>query len=81
MGDSTSARIFGDFFRNAAKLKCSKKDPHVKFMWCSQLPYDFHPSDMECDEELIELGLARRGIDPDYDPEEKTVLYDSMVER
>lgn len=78
MGDSTSARIFGNFFYHAAQLKLTKKDKLVKFMWEAQLPYDFHPSDMECDEELIELGLARRGIDPDYDPEEETVLYDSM---
>lgn len=76
MGDSTSAGIFGDFFCRAAQLKLTKDDKLVKFMWDAAPQYDFSPHDMECDAALIKLGLARRGIDPDYSEDEETTIYD-----
>ena len=76
MADRTSAEIFGTFFCRAAALKLGKKDKLVKFMWALRTEYDFSDYQMDCDEALIRLGLARRGIDPEYSEDEETVLYD-----
>ena len=45
-------------------------------MWALRSEYDFSDYQMESDEALIKLGLARRGIDPDYSEDEETTLYD-----
>lgn len=76
MADRTSAGIFGDFFCRAAALKLNKKDKLVKFMWALRTEYDFSDYQMESDDALIKLGLARRGIDPEYSEDEETTLYD-----
>ena len=76
MADRTSAGVFAQFFEKAAKLGLSKNDPLVRFMWKARLEYDFSDYQMESDDALIRLGLARRGIDPEYSEDEETTLYD-----
>lgn len=77
MADRTAAGIFGEFFDLAAGIK---QTPEVKrlalLMWCMTGGYDFSPDQMECDEALIKLGLAKRGVDPDYPEDGEVVLYD-----
>jgi hypothetical protein len=43
--------------------------------WKEQGSYDFAPYQMDCDEILMKLGLARRGIDPDYPKDGETIIY------
>lgn len=73
MADRSSAEIFGDVFHYLSKQSnepATKK--FAKFMWERKDHYDFSTYQMECDNALVKLGLAKRGQDADgYE----TVLY------
>jgi hypothetical protein len=75
MADRTSAGIFHRLFR---KLATDPTDQHrlwAREFWEEAKQYDFSWYQLECDEELLVLGLARRGIDPDYPHEGETIFY------
>lgn len=64
MSDRTSAGIFGDLFRFAAK----QNPPDTKLgkeLWKMQRGYDFSPCQMGADKELLKLGLATCAKDAD----------------
>lgn len=74
MADRTSACIFGYFFEEAARQGEIAR-PMVGFMWNLARDYDFHPCQMDCDEALLKLGLAKMGVHPDYPDDGEVVLY------
>lgn len=55
MSDRTSAEIYGGLFERLAQ--------QVREIWEEANCYDFHPLQMDCDDDLLFLGLARK--DPD----------------
>lgn len=77
MADRTSAGIFGDIFIYLAKQpKTPERDAFVAEMWKhSQGSYDFSNYQMGCDEALVKLGYARKGVDPDYPDDGEILLY------
>jgi hypothetical protein len=77
MADRTSAGIFGDvFIYLASQPKSPERDAFALEVWCqSQGNYDFSNYQMGADKALIELGLARRGVDPAWPDDGEVVLY------
>lgn len=75
MADRTSASVFCAVF----KLLASDPTPqHVAFartLWGHTYAYDFSSYQLECDEALIALGLARMGVDPEYPGDSPVMLY------
>lgn len=74
MSDRTSAEIFGNVFVLVARDTTLAKNPKGRNslalqLWEMSKGYDFGPSQMDCDEALIGLGLAREsGSDVEYGP-------------
>lgn len=71
MADRTAAEIFGNFFRMLAE------DPEKNMLYARRVygmteRYDFSACQMECDDTLMSLNLARSGVDEDG---EDRVLY------
>lgn len=60
MADRTSAEIYGGLFERLAK--------QLKEIWAEADCYDFHKCQMDCNDALLFLGLARK--EPDG-----TVIY------
>lgn len=84
MADRTSARIFGELFQWLADEAPDtiSRERLVQYLWEKQKRYDFSPCQMECDPEaLMKLGLARRGVDPEYPDEGEIVLYGPVQDR
>ncbi len=76
MSDRTSAGIFSGMFEYLAREPIS--DEALKFsrvLWEQQREYDFAPRQMECDKALIRLGLAKRGVSPEYPSDGEVTLY------
>ena len=70
MSDRTSAELFGRIFGLLASLKKEEKtDPqeiaHEFWEFLEKGSYDFAHYQMDCDEALIELGLAKEGKEVD----------------
>ena len=49
--------------------------PKYKKYWKMSREYDFSEYQMEADEALLKLGLARKGVDPDYPEDGDVMLY------
>lgn len=76
MADRTSAGLFGEIFAYlATQPQTPQRDAFA--LRCFQMTheYDFSSYQMGADDALITLGLARRGVDPDYPDEGETLLY------
>lgn len=58
MSDRTSASIFGQTFEYLAR-KPEQNREHALVFWERAKHYDFHPCQMECNEALVSLGLAK----------------------
>lgn len=71
MADRTSAELFGFMFTELASLPGTAD--LVKKLWRRSREYDFSDYQMNCDDALIALGLARRGTNPQYPDEELTI--------
>ena len=67
MADRTSAEIYGTIFRALASDKPVNKKALARKFWAESFGYDFSPYQMDCDEELVKLGLAKTVDHPDYD--------------
>lgn len=80
MADRTSAEIFGQIFELLAGDKPLDRRAFARQVWDMGLNYDFHWAQMGCNEALIKLDLARKGIDPDHPEEGETVLYGPVEE-
>lgn len=71
MADRTSAEVFGAVFDMAADYMPDDevRGRFVRRLWSLAQHYDFAHEQMECDEALVTLGLARREPDPEQDSE------------
>lgn len=75
MADRGSAFIYGSMFR---KLAADPTPQHVRWakaLWRDSFEYDFSPEQMYCDAALRKLGLAKRGLDPEYPEDGQTWIY------
>jgi hypothetical protein len=77
MSDRTSASLFADIFKILADHvpPGDERDALARRIWASTRDYDFSPYQMYADESLISLGLARRGVNPDWPDEGEVTLY------
>lgn len=74
MADRTSAELFGNIFKDLAKLKPSPWRAKTAQKYFKMIgAYDFSEYQMYADRALIELGLAHKGVNPDY-PEDGVVM-------
>lgn len=51
------------------------RDSLVEYFWNVRSKYDFSPYQMDCDDALVKLGLARLRIDPEYPNEPERMFY------
>lgn len=77
MADRTSAEIFSNVFELIVKYvpDSPERDEMALLFWNLSRGYDFSDNQMDCDEALRELGLARYGIDPDWPEDGEVLLY------
>jgi len=61
MADRTSAALFGKIFDLLAKNPSDENKAIAKEIWPMSCDYDFAPYQMNADESLIKLGLAKMG--------------------
>jgi hypothetical protein len=71
------ARIFGLIDQHVHDAETRQK--LAREFWRESHAYDFSPYQMSCDEVLMKLGLARRGVDPDYPEDGEATLYGPEV--
>jgi hypothetical protein len=75
MADRTSARLFGKIFELLAKNPTDEHKAIAKEIFAETANYDFSNYQMDVDNSLIALGIAKIGIDPE-DPEDgEIVIY------
>lgn len=77
MADRTSARLFGEVFEILSEHVPAgeSRDASARRFWALTQDYDFSPYQMYADDALLALGLARRGVDPDWPDDGEVVLY------
>ncbi|SKA29831.1 hypothetical protein SAMN04488128_103178 [Chitinophaga eiseniae] len=75
MADRTSARLFGKIFTLLAKNPTDEHKEIAKEIYGFTDDYVFSKYQMCVDEELILLGLARKGIRDDYPEDGEVVIY------
>lgn len=75
MADRTSARLFGKIFELLAKNPTDEHKAIAKEIFAETSDYDFSNYQMDADEPLIALGLAKKGIDPKYPEDGEVVIY------
>lgn len=65
MSEIELARLFGEIFTGLADVKTGKIDidEAAKRFWRAAHRHPFRYCQMECDDALVTLGLAKRGID------------------
>lgn len=76
MADRTSASLFAEIFRMLACDEPPDRKALAKKFWDESANYDFSPYQLYCDDALIKLGLARRGVDPEFPEDGETILYE-----
>lgn len=75
MADRNSAQIFSVIF---TRLGSDPTEQHITWaheLWKMTLRFDFSEQQLCCEKALEKLGLARRGVDPEYPEDGKTWLY------
>lgn len=77
MSDRTSAHLFGRVFKLIAEYvpPGDARDRLAREFWRETQGYDFSDYQMDADDALFALGLARRGVNPDWPEEGEVVLY------
>ena len=75
MADRTSAELFGILFEVLAEEPTEENKVLAKTFYELSERYDFSYSQMEADEALVTLGLAKRFTDPDWPDEGEQVFY------
>lgn len=75
MADRTSASIFAIVFKCLAEDNSEKAREFARKLWGEKNSYDFNSYQMYCDEALITLGLAKKGINPEYPEDGEVTLY------
>jgi hypothetical protein len=75
MSDGTSAEMFGEMFRTFAE---DPSPQHIRWahkLWGFTGNYDFSSYQLDCDEALITLKLARKRMDPKTPEDGKVMFY------
>jgi hypothetical protein len=80
MSDRGAQDIFGTLF---ALLGAHSPVPYLykelsETMWAKAKQFDTSPRDWQCDDELIALGLAKRGISKEYPEDGEITLYKGL---
>ncbi len=75
MTDRTSAALFGKIFELLAKNPTDEHKAIAKEVFAYTGDYDFSYYQMDADDALMALGLARKGIDTRYPEDGETILY------
>ncbi|WP_126654107.1 hypothetical protein [Chryseobacterium aureum] len=75
MADRTSAEIFGIIFEKLASKPTEDNKELAKELFEKCSDYDFSYSQMEIDDSLIILGLAKIGIDERYPEDGECIVY------
>lgn len=77
MSDRSGAYMFGRVFKLIAEHvpPGAERDTLAAEFWREQRDYDFSPNQMDADEALATLGLARRGVNPDWPDDGEVWLY------
>jgi len=73
MTDRKSPDVFGRIFTMLASETAPVASSLASRVWDEMKAFDFHPMDMDCDEELFKLGLARVRPDPSFPGDNVTV--------
>ena len=60
MSDRTSAEIFSTVFEMLAESPTDENKKLARRLWDETFRYDFSESQLDCDDVLVALGLARR---------------------
>jgi hypothetical protein len=77
MSDRSSAYLFGEIFNLIVGYVPKAEQPKVaKDFWKMSRDYDFSDDQMHCDDQLIELGLAHKAVDPEYPEDGEVVIYE-----
>jgi len=75
MADRTSARLFGDIFNMLAEEPTEGNKDIAAKMFPKTRDYDFNHYQMDADDALIKLGLAKMGVDLEYPEEGEVIIY------
>lgn len=75
MSDRTSAGIFGRIFNLLAKNPTEENKTIAKEIFDEKGEYDFSNYQMDADDALIVLGLARTEIDPNFPEDGEIIIY------
>lgn len=81
MADRTSAEIFGTVFEFLSEEPTPANKKFARRLFDMAQNYDFNDYQMEADEALMALGLARRGVDPEYPEDGETIIYGPTKEK
>ena len=76
MSDRTSAGLFAMVFELLAANPTDEHKMMANEIWSKRLEYDFSECQMGCDEALLTLGLAKKGVDPDYPEDGEVIIYE-----
>lgn len=76
MADRRSAELFGTLFEELADGDGPlDRRALARRLWALAGDFDFSHQQLECDEALTKLGLARRGVDPGDRDGGEVMLY------
>ena len=75
MSARSSAAIFGDIFQHLAESPTDANKEFARWLWSKTAGYDFADYQLEADDALMALGLARRGVDPKHPDDGEMVVY------
>lgn len=75
MADRTSARLFGQIFELLAKNPTEEHKQIAREIFAMNGDYDFSNYQMDADDALIVLGLAKKAVHPKYPDEGETIIY------
>jgi hypothetical protein len=75
MADRTSAGLFGMIFELLAKNPTDEHKEIAKEILGKAGDYDFSNYQMDADDALIKLGLAKKAVHPKYPDEGETIIY------
>lgn len=79
MSDRTSARLLGKVFEILAENPIYEHKEFAKKLFAKIRDYDFSNYEMDADESLIILGLAKKEIDSECPEDGEVVIYNTNV--
>ena len=75
MADRTSAEIFGTIFEMLAENITDEQRLLALRIYKLSQRYDFTECQMDADDACLALGIARKGINPEYPEEVKVIQW------